>query len=178
MTIQSNPIHPILSTPPPTILYYICSGHRINPKPEPIFGTNLISYIWIIQSDLNQNNLHAEGLELESICTMLPCCWPLSHSAIVQTPCTDHNLIKYIWIIQSNPIWSKIICVLRDLNLRGFALCCHAADHWTILPWCKLPVAQIYCRIPKGEKDLPNESKNKFCCVCILYSETPTQIYD
>ena len=92
MTIQSNPIQTILSTPPPTILYYICSGHRINLKPEPIFGTNLI--------------------------------W-------------------YIWIIQSNLIWTKIICMLRDLNLRAFALCCHAADHWAILPLCKLPVLTI-----------------------------------
>ena len=84
---------------------------------------------------------------------------------------TYHNLIKYIWIIQSNPIpsnpiWFKIICMLRESNLRASALRCHAGDHWAILPWCKFPVAQIYCMIPKGAKDLPNESKNKFCCVC------------
>src|ERR1700691_2623698 len=59
-----------------SILYYICSVHRINPRLESTFGTyhNLIKYIWIIQSNpiqshLIQNNLHAEGLELESICT-------------------------------------------------------------------------------------------------------------
>jgi len=122
-----------------SILYYICSVHRINPRLESAFGTY-------------------------------------------------HNLIKYIWIIQSNPIpsdpiWSKIICMLRDLNLRASALCCHAADHWAILPWCKFPVAQIYCMIPKGAKDLPNESKNKFCCVCTTracvnnFLKFPNQIY-
>jgi hypothetical protein len=46
----------------------------INPRLESVFSIfhNLIEYIWIIQSDLIQNNLHAEELELEGICTTSP----------------------------------------------------------------------------------------------------------
>ena len=99
-------------------------------------------------------------------------------------PSLDHWFCILI-CMQNNPIQSKIICMLRDLNSRASTLC-HRSVLLTTEPFCHDTDSLWHKYIAwflKRKRTCQMKTRNKFCCVCTTGAcvnnllKFPNQIY-